>query len=54
MSQSKFDKNKVMKLERKLQFKEYIKQLKETWSSLSGEEMDKDLRVTVLNGLKKL
>ena len=30
-----------------------MKQLKETWSTLSGEEMDKELGVMIPSGLKK-
>ena len=52
-SQPKSDVTKVTKLEHKLKFKEYMKQMKEAWSSISGEEMDDDLGVTVPDGLKK-
>ena len=52
-SESKSDVPKPTKLEQKLQFKEYMKQLKETWSSLSGEGSDEDLGVTIPDGLKK-
>ena len=52
-SQSKSDAPKPTKLEGKLQFKEYMKQLKETWSSLNGEGIDEELGVMIPNGLKK-
>ena len=52
-SQSKSDIPKPTKLEQKLQFKEYMKQLKETWSSLSGEGTYEQLGVTIPDGLKK-
>ena len=51
--QSKSELPKPTKLEWKLQFKKYMKQLKETWSSLSGEGSDEDLGVTIPDGLKK-
>ena len=41
-SQSKSNIHKPTKLERKLQFKEYMRQLKEKWSFLSGEETNKE------------
>ena len=47
------DKPKMTKLERKLKFKEYTKMMKEAWSSLSGEDTEEELGVTVPDGLKK-
>ena len=47
------DKPKMTKLERKLKFKEYTQMLKESWSSLSGEDTEEELGVTGPNGLKK-
>ena len=47
------EKPKMTKLERKLKFKEYTQMMKEAWSSLSGEDTEEELGVTVPDGLKK-
>ena len=52
-SRPESDTPKMTKLERKLKFKEYTQMMKEAWSSLSGDDTEEELGVTVPDGLKK-
>ena len=52
-SKPKSDTPKMTKLERKLKYKEYTQLMKEAWSSMSGDDTDNELGVTVPDGLKK-